>query len=91
MGEDEEIRESDLLHHFKNNQRHPSHGAKSAGQNGAAAPTPGPSSLNEKGKAAKPQPDLQLDKALGILEHWNKYKVELAKADDSSAEAGTSQ
>src|SRR5216683_1668539 len=91
MGEDEEIRESDLLHHFKNNQRHPSHGAKSAGQNGAAAPTPGPSSLNEKGKAAKPQPDLQLDKALGILQHWNKYKVELAKADDSSAEAGTSQ
>jgi carboxyl-terminal processing protease len=90
-GEDEEIRESDLLHHFKNNQAHPANGSKSSDQNGAGASNPGVLSSNEKGKAAGPQKDVQLDKALGILEHWNKYKVELAKADDSSTEAGTSQ
>src|SRR5262249_21230278 len=85
MGEDEEIRESDLLHHFKNNQPRPSRGA-SPGQNGAARPG---ASGSEKGKAAKAQPDVQLDKAIGILEHWSKYKVELAKADDSAAGSGT--
>jgi carboxyl-terminal processing protease len=89
--EDEEIRESDLLHHFKNNQAHPAHGASSAGQNGTGAPNPGESSSNEKGKSPKPEQDIQLDKAVGILQHWNKYKVELAKADDSSVETGASQ
>jgi len=91
MDEDEEIRESDLLHHFKNNQAYPAHGATSAGHNGAGASNPGVSSSVEKGKSAKPQPDVQLDKAIGILEHWSKYKVELAKADNSSTGAGTSQ
>ena len=90
-GEDEEIRESDLLHHFKNNQAHPGNGSRSSDQNGAGASNPGVLSSNEKGKAAGPQKDVQLDKALGILEHWSKYKVELAKADDSSTAAGTSQ
>ena len=90
MDEGEDIRESDLLHHFQNNQAHHVHGAASAGQNGAGAATPGMSSSIEKGKSAKAQPDVQLDKAIGILEHWSKYKVELAKADDSSTVAGTS-
>jgi carboxyl-terminal processing protease len=85
-GEDEEeIHESDLLHHFKNNQAHPVHGPASAGQNGAAAPQPAASSAAELGKSAKTQPDVQLDKAISILEHWSKYKVELAKADDSAS------
>ena len=88
----EEIRESDLLHHFKNSQTHPSHSATPLQQNGTSSmPTNGASGgSSEKGKAAKPPPDVQLDKAISILEHWNKYKVELAKADDST-EAGTSQ
>jgi carboxyl-terminal processing protease len=92
MNDDEEIRESDLLHHFKNGQTHPNHSTAPVQQNGTGA-TPangGPASSGEKGKATKPQPDVQLDKAISILEHWNKYKVELAKADDST-EAGTSQ
>ena len=89
--EDEEIRESDLLHHFKNDQTHPAPGAHSSGQNGAAASKPGESGSSAKGKSAKPQPDVQLDKAIGILEHWSKYKVELAKADDASTSPGTSQ
>ena len=80
---DEEIHESDLLHHFKNNQRQPSlstpgaggeTGDKPAGRQGAESKT-------------KPEKDVQLDKAISILEHWNKYKIELAKADDQSASA----
>jgi carboxyl-terminal processing protease len=90
MDEDQGIRESDLLHHFKNNQAHRAHGATSTGPNGARGSNPGVSSSIEKGKSAKAQPDVQLDKAIGILEHWSKYKVELAKADDSSTVAGTS-
>jgi carboxyl-terminal processing protease len=89
LGEDDEIRESDLLHHFKNNQAHPVNGAKS-GQNGGTS-NPGASSSIEKGKPAKPQSDVQLDKAIGILEHWSKYKFDLAKADNSSTGTGTSQ
>jgi carboxyl-terminal processing protease len=92
MGQDdEEIRESDLLHHFRNNQAHPAHGPSSAGQNGGAGPQPAGSSAVEPGKSAKAQPDVQLDKAISILEHWSKYKVELAKADDSTSDTGTSQ
>ena len=44
--------------------------AKPAGDNGA--------------KADKPVKDVQLDKAIEVLEHWNKYKVQLAKADNSA-------
>jgi carboxyl-terminal processing protease len=90
-GEDEEIRESDLLHHFKNSQAHPAHGVTPADQNGTGTSNPGVSSSVEKSKSAKPERDVQLDKAIAILEHWNKYKVELAKADDSSSATGASQ
>jgi len=89
MSEDDEIRESDLLHHFKNNQAHPAAGAVSP--NGAGGTNPKGPGSNESGKSAKLQTDVQLDKAIGILEHWSKYKVELAKADDSSTPAGTRQ
>jgi len=89
MNEDAEIRESDLLHHFKNNQTHP--GAVPARKNGASAAPGNGGASADKGKGSKPQQDLQLDKAISILEHWNKYKVELAKADDSTAEAGMKQ
>jgi carboxyl-terminal processing protease len=87
--QDEEIRESDLLHHFKNNQVHPAHKSMPTGQNGASHPEP--SSSIEKNKSAKAQPDIQLDRAIAILEHWSKYKVELAKADDPSIGTGANQ
>jgi carboxyl-terminal processing protease len=80
----DEIRESDLLHHFQNNQTHPgSH--KSQHENPDSAPRTSSSS----GKSAKPEADIQLDKAISILEHWSKYKVELAKADDAPIAAET--
>ena len=45
---------------------------------------PAPAAANAK--PAKPaEKDSQLEKAISILEHWNKYKVQLAKADDSTA------
>ncbi|HKV54576.1 MAG TPA: S41 family peptidase [Candidatus Binataceae bacterium] len=83
MNQEEEIHESDLLHHFKN----PDHPLKPGqGDNGAStAPASAePSKPGEQGKAGKAPKDIQLERALSILEHWNKYKVELAKADDPS-------
>jgi carboxyl-terminal processing protease len=88
LDNEDEIRESDLLHHFKNNQT-PANSAKP--QNGAQNQNPAPAAsapLNQSelhAKAEKPQKDVQLDRAIRILEHWNKYKVELAKADFSSS------
>ncbi|MGH8013013.1 MAG: S41 family peptidase [Candidatus Binataceae bacterium] len=77
----EEIRESDLLHHFKNNQQHP---GKS--NNGAAPANSGnqaPTAKQSKAASEKPQKDVQLEKAISILEHWNKYKTVLVRNDDS--------
>jgi carboxyl-terminal processing protease len=88
LNEDDEIRESDLLHHFQNNQQQgtpakpAASGAPGAEPGGKPAGKPG-----EQGKAAKPEKDVQLDKAISILEHWNKYKVQLAKADEATASA----
>jgi len=85
---DDEIRESDLLHHFQNNQ-HLGNGAKDApgGEPGAPTGEKPAGKPDEQGKAGKPVKDLQLDKAISILEHWNKYKVQLAKVDEASAGA----
>ncbi|MBF6560200.1 MAG: S41 family peptidase [Candidatus Binataceae bacterium] len=87
IDEDEEIHESDLLHHFKNNQQQRKGGTPRGAQDGApatAAPagdgTSGPGAANVK--APK---DIQLDAAVNILDHWSKYKVELAKADNSTS------
>jgi carboxyl-terminal processing protease len=88
MGEDEEIRESDLLHHFKNNQNHNGNAGKAGNQ---STSKPGSSSAGGTGKSAKAPSDVQLDKAISILEHWSKYKVELAKADDSTTAVGANQ
>jgi carboxyl-terminal processing protease len=86
VNEDEEIRESDLLHHFKN----PNRPAKPADQNNQSSAPSDEEGANAAG-SAKPQKDVQLEKAISILEHWNRYKVELANADDSSTRVGASQ
>jgi carboxyl-terminal processing protease len=81
--EDDEIRESDLLHHFQN----PGNGAKPVpGAAPGAVPQQNPAGKpGDQSKAAKPEKDIQLDKAISILEHWSKYKVQLAKADEPPA------
>jgi len=80
----EEIHESDLPHHFQNNQHQPSLSIPGAGNDGAGSKPTGKQGV---GTEAKPQKDVQLDKAISILEHWNKYKIELARADGQSASA----
>src|SRR5713101_7858335 len=80
----EEIHESDLPHHFQNNQHRPSLSIPGAGNDGAGSKPTGKQGV---GAEAKPQKDVQLDKAISILEHWNKYKIELARADGQSASA----
>jgi carboxyl-terminal processing protease len=92
LNEDDDIRESDLLHHFQNNQqngnaRKPAGGAAGRG----AAPESKPAGKpGEQGKLGKPEKDIQLERAISILEHWDKYKVQLVKADNASASAADS-
>src|SRR5690348_9599326 len=84
INHDEEIHESDLPHHFQNNQHQPSLSSPGAGRDGAGSK---PAGKPGAGTEAKPEKDVQLDKAISILEHWNKYKVELASAESQSASA----
>lgn len=77
-----EIRERDLLHHFKNNEVKP-HTHKPA-NNGHSAikprhESPGAAS-KEKAASAKEKlkKDVQLQRAIQVLEHWGKYKLRLA-------------
>jgi carboxyl-terminal processing protease len=79
-----EIRESDLPHHFQNGQ-------KSGTKGGAAAApetnAPSPASLKnpEQGAKGEKEPkDVQLDKAIDVLKHWDSFKTQLARTDTPS-------
>ena len=83
--ENPEIHERDLPHHFQNGQKKD---GSPAGIEGAA-PAPGadkgekgPGAKNAKGKEEK---DVQLDRAVDILKHWNTYKLQLAKGETAPA------
>jgi carboxyl-terminal processing protease len=94
VDEDSEIHERDLPHHFKNGQNQ-----ESKPKDGAAK---GTSSDNgtKSGPAVKPgaaadqppkeQKDVQLDKAIDILKHWNTFKLQLAKSDTDSSQSSDS-
>jgi carboxyl-terminal processing protease len=85
-GEDE-IRESDLLHHFQNRQKLGVHPIKSGGAEDGQSTAPDHKQglkPGASGKNGKPEKDVQLEKAIAILDHWNRYRVQLAKADDTS-------
>ncbi len=89
IDENEEIRESDLPHHFKNGQENPDnnegHPVRGRGQEGGGAAVPEKSGkAKHSAKAAQPQKDIQLERAISILEHWNTYKLQLAKNDNGS-------
>ena len=84
--ENPEIHERDLPHHFENGQKKDGKNP-AAGNNESAAPETdkGPGAKNAKGKEEK---DVQLDKAIDILKHWNSFKLQLAKGEtqpDASA------
>jgi carboxyl-terminal processing protease len=82
-GEDE-IRESDLLHHFQNKQRFRVRPGKTGAPEDGQGAAPGKTGAKrgEQGKSAKAAKDTQLERAIAILDHWSRYKVQLAKADD---------
>jgi carboxyl-terminal processing protease len=84
LEENLEIHESDLPHHFQNgqkkNEKNPAGGAAAApgtekGEKGAGA----------KGAKAKEEKDVQLDRAISILKHWNTFKLQLAKGESQPA------
>ena len=84
---EDEIHESDLLHHFQNGQT-PADPPKPAADDKVRARrrrTPAkPDTMTSRQERGKPdEKDIQLEKAVSILEHWNKYKVQLALADHS--------
>jgi carboxyl-terminal processing protease len=87
INQDTEIRESDLLHHFKNNGVLKSPNAP-AGSDGAA-PASGSSKHSRATRASKDQgagafkepADVQLDRAIQVLDNWHSYKLQLARND----------
>jgi len=96
VDENQEIHESDLPHHFQNGQA-----PKDSGSGGASAPqsSGSPSATKSSDKSAKgphgekeKEKDVQLEKAIDILKHWNSFKLQLAKGDiQQSALAGGRQ
>jgi carboxyl-terminal processing protease len=86
--ENPEIHESDLPHHFQNGQKK---NGKTPATNESAVPAPG-TEKGEKGAAAKgakpkEEKDVQLDRAIAILKHWNTFKLQLAKGESQPAES----
>jgi carboxyl-terminal processing protease len=81
INEDSEIRESDLLHHFKNNGVLKAPNAP-AGKEGSA-PAAGPAKHSKAaGPGASKEPDdVQLDRAIQVLDNWRSYKLQLARND----------
>jgi carboxyl-terminal processing protease len=89
VDQNEEIRESDLPHHFQNGQ---DQGAKKPGDKNPKGESAAPGSSEKtpaagaKGGAEKEkEKDVQLDRAIDILKHWDTFKVQLAKGDVQSA------
>jgi carboxyl-terminal processing protease len=85
----DEIHESDLLHHFQNNQHTGGGAAKSPADENGVAPAP-VTKPGDQARKAKDEKDLQLEKAISILQHWDQYKVQLAKADNSALASSAS-
>jgi len=88
IDEDAEIHERDLLHHFKNNGVPPAIGAPgkdATAPDGAVGPgkhskAPG-SSKDKTAGTLKEQKDVQLDRAIQVLDNWHSYKLQVARND----------
>jgi carboxyl-terminal processing protease len=92
INENPEIHEADLPHHFRN-------GKDGSGKDGSKSPdystgvstVPAPGNdkgdkgPGVKGAKAKEEKDVQLDRAIDILKHWNTYKLQLAKGEVQQA------
>jgi len=92
--ENPEIHEADLPHHFQNGQKKDD---KNPANGTGAAPAPGGDKSSKeqgaKGAKAKEEKDVQLDRAIEILKHWNSFKLQLAKGEspDVSGAADSSK
>ncbi len=92
--ENPEIHEADLPHHFQNGQKKDD---KNPANGTGAAPAPGSDKSSKeqgaKGAKAKEEKDVQLDRAIEILKHWNSFKLQLAKGEspDVSGAADSSK
>jgi len=86
VDENPEIHESDLPHHFQNGQSHKDSegGAAPAPQSGASPSASKPADKSAKAQKAEKEEkekDVQLEKAIDILKHWNSFKLQLARGD----------
>jgi len=86
VDENEEIHERDLPGHFQNKQHSGTDAEKPTGdQSKDSVKTPAAADRNPvPGKAVATKPpkeekDVQLQKAIDILNHWQNFKVQLAK------------
>jgi len=93
VDENPEIHERDLPGHFQNKPHSDADAEKPAGDaSKASAETPPTADHNaQPGKAAATKPpkeekDVQLEKAIDILNHWDSFKVQLAKASGDTAQ-----
>jgi carboxyl-terminal processing protease len=98
VDENPEIHERDLPHHFRNGQQVPvspnndKSSAAPAPQSNASPAATKPSAKAgkaEKGDKAK-EKDVQLERAIEILKHWNTFKLQLAKGDIQQQSASAS-
>jgi carboxyl-terminal processing protease len=91
INENPEIHESDLPHHFQNGQKKDDKNPNTYSTGVSTVPAPGNEKGDKgpgvKGGKAKEEKDVQLDRAIDILKHWNSYKEQLAKGETQSAAA----
>ena len=87
INQDTEIRESDLLHHFKNNGVLKAPGAPAGKDGSAPAAEPAKHSKATSEGASKEQTDVQLDRAIQVLDNWHSYKLQLARNDIAAPQA----
>jgi carboxyl-terminal processing protease len=81
------IRESDLPHHFNNGQggkpQQPGHTEEENG----AVPGKGSKAKSQGAEAKeKPPKDIQLARAINVLEHWDTVKAQFAKNDSPNTQ-----
>jgi len=88
VDENPEIHERDLPGHFKNGQiqKPDSTGDTETGTSPQASPAASPKPGDKaSGAKSEKEKDVQLDKAIDILKHWNTFKLQLAKGDVQNA------
>lgn len=96
VDENPEIHESDLPHHFQNGQSHKdSEGATAPAPQSSTSPSatkPGDKSGKaQKAEKEEKEKDVQLEKAIDILKHWNSFKLQLAKGDVQQSVSSSGQ